>query len=59
MSAVYISLDENNCVINAVSADTEEEARQQCDLAVSFVKHTNGMPFFHGWFWNGERFEER
>ena len=59
MSSVYISLDENNCVINAVSVDSEEEAKTQCDLAVSFVKHTNGMPFAHGWFWNGERFEER
>ena len=59
MSAVYVSLDENNCVINAVSADTEVEAREACDIAVSFVKHTNGMPFAYGWFWNGERFEER
>ena len=56
MTAVYVSLDENNVVVNAVSADSEEEAATMCDHGTKFVKHTNGTPFLIGWTWNGSAF---
>ena len=60
MTAVFICLDENDCVVNAISADTEEEAQAYCTAnSIKYIKHKNGMPFMQGWFWNGEKFEER
>ena len=58
--SVYICLNKDNIVINAVEAETEVEAKENCSVGgVTFVKHINGMPFLPGWFWNGHRFEER
>jgi hypothetical protein len=59
MSSVYVCLDENSFVIDAISADSVDEAQEACSAGVFFVKHINGMPFASGWFWNNERFEER
>jgi hypothetical protein len=58
MSYVWIKLDTNNCVDEALEADTVEEAQERAGDA-TLVQHINGMPFMRGWFWNGERFEER
>jgi hypothetical protein len=55
--SVYICLDENNIVVNAVDADDEIEAQEKCSVGgVTFIEHINGMPFLPGWTWDGEKF---
>jgi hypothetical protein len=56
MSSVYVSLDAYGVVVNAVSADSEEEAAELCAHGVKWVKHENGTPFLPGWSWNGSTF---
>jgi hypothetical protein len=58
MSYAWIKLDANNCVDEVLENDTIEEAQERAGEA-QLIKHINNMPFLKGWFWNGERFEER
>jgi hypothetical protein len=56
MSSVYVSLDAYGVVVNAVSADSEEEAAELCSYGVRWIKHDNSTPFLPGWTWNGSNF---
>jgi len=55
--SVYICLNEDNVVINAVEAENEVEAQENSSVGgVTFIEHINGIPFLPGWTWNGEKF---